>query len=78
MLDRERAYYENNLSILQENYLGKYIVISGETIIGNYESDEEAYAGAINANYAPGSFMIKLITEDPEEQTQHFTSLVYA
>jgi hypothetical protein len=77
MLDKERAYYENNLSTLQGSYLGKYVVISGENIIGDYESDEEAYAGAINANCTPGFFMIKLITEDPEEQTQHFTSLVY-
>jgi hypothetical protein len=78
MLDKEQLYYENNLSTLQEKYLGRHIVISGESIVGDYASDEEAYAGAIKAKCSPGSFMIKLITENPEEQIQRFTSLVYA
>ena len=77
MLDKERTYYENNLSTLQKDYLDKYVVISGDQVLGAYESDEEAYAGAIRENCTPGSFMIKLITGNPEEQTQRFTSLVY-
>jgi len=77
MFEKEKAYYENNLSTLQEKYMGKYIVISGENVVGAYDSDEQAYAGAMEEKCLPGSFMIKLITENPEEQTQHFTSLVY-
>jgi len=77
MLEKETAYYENNLSSLQENYPGKYIVISDNNIIGAYDSDEEAYAGAMEAKCTPGAFMIKHITMNPEEQIQRFTSLVY-
>jgi hypothetical protein len=77
MLDKERTYYENNLSTLQKDHLGKYIVISGDRLIGAFDSDEQAYTGAMEANCSPGSFMIKLITGNPEEQIQRFTSLVY-
>jgi len=77
MLEKETAYYENNISTLRENYLGKYIVISGDQFIGAYESDEKAYIGAMEAKCTPGAFMIKFITKTTEEQTQHFTSLVY-
>jgi len=78
VLEREIAYYECNLSSLQEKYLGKHIVISGDDVIGAYDSDEEAYAGAMEAKCIPGAFMIKRITKNPEEQIQRFTSLVYA
>jgi len=77
MLEQETAYYKNNLSALQEKYLEKYVVISGDMIIGDYDSDEQAYAGAMEAKCSPGAFMIKHITENPEEQIQRFSSLVY-
>ena len=77
MFDKEMVYYENNLSTLQEKYMGKYIVISGDQVIGAYDSDEQAYAGAMEAKCTPGEFMIKNITEDPEDRIQRFSSLVY-
>ena len=77
MLEQEKAYYEKNLSTLQEKYMGKYVVISGDKFINAYDSDETAYAGAIDAKCPLGSFMIKLISENPEDQVQRFTSLVY-
>ena len=77
MFDKETVYYENNLSTLQKKYMGRYIVISEDKVIGAYDSDEQAYAGAIEAKCLPGAFMIKPITENPEDQIQRFTSLVY-
>jgi hypothetical protein len=77
MLDKERAYYKDHLSTLQKDHLGKYVVISGDRFIGAYDSDEQAYTGAAEANCVPGSFMIRLVTDSLEEQTQRFTSLVY-
>ena len=77
MLDKERAYYENNISTLQEKYMGKYVVISGDRVMSAYDSDEAAYAGAIESKCVPGSFMIKFISENPEDQIQRFSSLVY-
>jgi len=77
MLEKEKAYYESNLIALQETYLGKYVVISRDQVIGGYDSDEQAYVGAMEANCALGSFMIKPITGNLEDQVQRFTSLVY-
>ena len=77
MFDKEMAYYENNLSTLQEKYMGRYIVISGDQVIGAYDSDEQAYAGAMEAKCLPGAFMIKPITENPDDLIQRFSSLVY-
>ena len=77
MLEQETAYYKDNLSTLQKQYLEKYVVISGNKIIGAYNSDEQAYAGAMEAKCPPGAFMIKHIMENPEEQIQRFSSLVY-
>jgi len=77
MLEKERAYFESNLSVLQQNYMGKYVVISGDQVIGPYESDEDAYSGAMEAKYPLGSFMIKHITDDLDDQIQRFTGFVY-
>jgi len=74
MLEQETAYYEQNLDTLLAKYLGKYVVISGDQVIGAYGSDEEAYAGAMEAKCSLGSFMIKPITDNPEEQIQIFSN----
>ena len=77
MLEQETAYYKDNLSTLREKYPEKYVVISGNKIIGAYNSDEQAYAGAMEAKCPPGAFMIKHISENAEDQIQRFSSLVY-
>ena len=77
MFEQEAVYYESNLTALQEQYMGKYVVISGDRVIGSYYSDEEAYAGAIEAKCELGSFMIKHITDNPEENIQRFLNFVY-
>jgi len=77
MLEQETAYYKDNLDTLQKNYPEKYVVISGDKIVGAYNSDEQAYAGAIEAKCPLGAFAIKYITGNPEDQIQRFSSLVY-
>ena len=77
MFEQETVYYKENLSAFQKNFLEKYIVISGDRVIGTFDSDEQAYAGAIEANCTPGAFMIKHITENPEENIQRFLNFVY-
>jgi hypothetical protein len=77
MLEKELAYYEKNKENLRKEYLGRYIVIANDAVIGGYESDEAAYAGAMAANLEPGAFMIRLVSETEEERIQRFTSLVY-
>jgi hypothetical protein len=77
MFEKESAYYEKNIKTLQDKYKGRYVVISADTFIGDYDSDEAAYAGAMAAKLEPGDFMIKPIPEAGTDQVQRFTSLVY-
>jgi hypothetical protein len=77
MFEKESAYYEKNIKILQDTYKSRYVVISGDTLIGDYDSDEAAYAGAMAAKLEPGAFMIKFIPETEADQVQRFTGLVY-
>jgi hypothetical protein len=77
MFEKESAYYEKNIKTLREKYKGRYVVISGDTLVGGYDSDEAAYAGAVAAKLEPGAFMIRPVPEAGADQTQRFTSLVY-
>ena len=42
-LHREFAYYRMNQSALVRRYKGKYLVIVGETVVSDHETDLEAY-----------------------------------
>jgi hypothetical protein len=66
MLERESTYYEANKEYLHENYLGRYIVISDNKVIGTYNSDGEAYTETVKT-LPLGSFMIKYMTKDPAD-----------
>ncbi|MDR2052346.1 MAG: hypothetical protein LBP80_02950 [Treponema sp.] len=77
MFEKESAYFEENIKALRDKYKGRYVVISGDTLVGDYDSDETAYAGAIAAKLEPGEFMIKFVPEAGPVQVQRFTSLVY-
>lgn len=76
MLEKEQNFFDSHKDELRQKYLGKRIVISGNEVKGVFDSDEEALAEALKT-MAPGSFMIKFITENDEEQVQRFFSRVY-
>nr|AGS51649.1 hypothetical protein [uncultured bacterium contig00026] len=66
MFETENKFYQENRETLREKYLGKAIVIVGETIIGTYDNIGEAYKETIK-NRKPGSFCLKNIPIDPNE-----------
>jgi len=76
MLNKEQEYFDSHKAELKEKYLGKRVVISGNEIKGAFDSDAEALSEALKT-MAPGTFMIKFITENDEEQVQRFFSRVY-
>ncbi|MDR1316969.1 MAG: DUF5678 domain-containing protein [Spirochaetales bacterium] len=65
MLETEWEFYENNRDELVENYCGKYVVISGNTVISSYDDQKTAYREATKT-LPLGSFMIHHITEEEE------------
>ena len=44
-----------------EQYNGRFVVIVGEKVVGDFASEAEAYASAV-AKYEPGKFMIQLVS----------------
>lgn len=76
MLSKEQEYFDSHKEELKKLYLGKRIVISGNEVKGAFNSDEEALSESLKT-MAPGSFMIKFVTANDEEQVQRFFSRVY-
>jgi hypothetical protein len=76
MLEREQEYYETHKEGLREKYAGMEVVISGETILGVYDSVEKAYEEAKKA-LPPGSFLMKSIPVYPEEEIIALSPFTY-
>ena len=42
MLDAERAYFDRSIADLQARFPGKFVVIKGEEVIGDFNTIQEA------------------------------------
>ena len=65
MLETEWEFYESNRAELVEQYCGKYLVISGNSVVSAYDDEETAYQETVKT-IPLGSFMIHHITEEEE------------
>ena len=72
MLDEEFQYYETNKTIIREKYLGKQIVIVGNSIIASYDNLDKAYQETIKT-YKPGTFMIHEVPLNIEDEIVHLS-----
>lgn len=75
MLDKEYSYYDSHRVELEAKFLGRFIVIVGEEIVGDYASIPEAYKASIE-KYEGGTFLIQEVIPH-EKSIQRFHSLVY-
>lgn len=75
MLEKEFKYYIDNQALLVKKYNGRFIVIKGEKIIGDYSSTEEAYKETIKTHEL-GTFLIQECLPGKESYTQTFHSRV--
>lgn len=75
MLEKEFSYYLKNQAELVEKYNKKYLVIKGETVIGVYDSDEEAYFETIKL-HPEGTFLVQFCEAGEGAYTQTFHSRV--
>ena len=75
MLEKEFKFYLDNQETFVKEYKGKYISIVGESITGNYSSEEEAYIDS-SEKYKPGTFLIILCEPGESSYTQSFHSRV--
>jgi hypothetical protein len=58
MLDREFNYFRDQQKQLVSKYRGRYIVIVGEKVVGDFATEVEAYAEA-KKRYGLGAFLIQ-------------------
>jgi hypothetical protein len=75
MLEKEFNYFLDNQNKLVKQYNGKFIVIIGDRVVGDYESYEEALFKS-KEQHELGTFLIQECTEGEEAYTQTFHSRV--
>ena len=68
MLEKEFKYYLDNQSELVEKYNGRVLVIVNEKVVGDYNSEVEAYFESLK-NYNLGTFLIQRCTPGDEAYT---------
>ena len=76
MFEQENQFYEENRTNLREKYLEKSIVISKDELIGVYDDVGEAYRETIKTR-SPGTFAIKSIPKDPEDEIISLSPIAY-
>ncbi len=74
-LEKEFQFYKAHQKELLEKYEGRYLVIKGEEVVGDYGSEIEAYERA-QEKYALGTFLIQYCLSGEGSYTQTFHSRV--
>ena len=64
-LRREYDYYQREKKAICAKFAGRYVVIVGEEIIGNYSTQREAIE-ATRKQHALGDFFVKLAKYDED------------
>ena len=78
MLEKEFKYYLAHQKELVKKYNGKFLVIIGEEVVGNYESFEEALAES-QKKFKLGTFLIQQCLSGEDNYTQTFhTRAIFA
>lgn len=75
MLDTEFKYYKEHQKELVTKYQNRFIVIVGNEVIGDYNTEIDAYQDASN-KYSLGSFLIQQCLDGSDNYTQTFNSRV--
>lgn len=77
MLEKEYKYYEANKEALIKEFLGRFVLIQGEKILGDYSSEAEAYQDAIKKGLAVGTFLIQECTPDANLKETFHSRVVF-
>ena len=77
MFEKELLYYNANKEQLREKYQGKHIVIVAGQVVGVYDDAGIAYTET-SKTIPPGSFMIREIPENIEDEIQHLSPFLVA
>ncbi len=75
MLEKEFKYYLEHQNELVQKYDGRFLVIVGEAVVGDYATFANAYAYA-QKKYELGTFLIQKCTEGDKDYTAKYHSRV--
>jgi hypothetical protein len=75
MIEKEFKWYLENQSQLIEKYNGKFLIIQNNSIIGDYDTEEDAVFDA-QKKYEQGTYIIQFCSPGDDAYTQHFHSRV--
>jgi len=73
--EKEFSYYKTHQPELVRQFKGKFILIVGEEVIGNYDSELDAYEAA-RQTHDLGTFLIHYCFPGEESYTQTYHSRV--
>jgi hypothetical protein len=77
MLDQEFKYYLEHQSELVKSHFGRYVIIKGEAILGDFGTEIEAIIHAKNVlKLQLGTFLVQHCMPGEENYTQYFHSRV--
>jgi len=76
MLEKEYEFFKKNLSEFKRKYLGKFIVIKDEQVIGVYSKSTDALQETLKSHKI-GTFLIQQVLEKEEDYIQRFHSRVF-
>ena len=74
-LKTEFQFYIDNQEKLVKKYDGKFIIIKGEEVLGDYDDEDAAIVEALK-KHKPGTFMVRRVGPGKENYTQTFRSRV--
>lgn len=77
MLDREFCFYRANQDALLKQYNGRFVVVVGNQVVGDYGSYLEAYVKT-KKHHEPGTFLIQECTEGDRAYTVTCHNRVFA
>ncbi len=72
-MDELFQYYLSHQSELLKKYDGRYLVITDNGNVSDFETNKEAYLFGVE-KYGLGNFLLQLCTPGNEAYTQHFYS----
>jgi len=75
MLDKEFQYYLDKQSDLVKKYNGRYLVIVGEEVVGDYYDYLQAISRSLE-KYEPGTFLVQKCSPGDKDYTFTFHSRV--
>jgi hypothetical protein len=70
MLDKEYKYFKKHEAEFLQKYQGRFILIKGEEVVGDFETEVQAYQEGVN-KYGLGNFMLKQCVPGADRQTFH-------